>query len=179
MCSVDSSYPGGSTFYVMNPWLGGAFNVYERSDDGSDGGCDTDALRRGNGDDDEDDDGSLVLIGLDSGEIDPSCSNPAVCDSTKNRRLRDSQAPVCVQRAGRTPETATVPRSSPHNLCMRTPRANPTFCEHGQGMLHGMQGAPVRDLHRFVGLEPQGVRQGLFGNPLFAGIRPPSATQGR
>lgn len=174
VCSVDTS---AESFYVMNPWLGGAFNVFETADN-QDGGCDTDILRRGRAGGGAD--GELTAaFDVDSGSIDPSCDNEALCKDTRNTLMGLSQAPVCISRAGNRPGTATVPRSSLHNLCLRRPRANPTFCEHAQGMLHGMQGAPVRDLHRFVGLEPQGVRQGLFGNPLFAGIPSPGATQGR
>jgi hypothetical protein len=49
ICSVNPSAPNGSEFYVMNPWTGGAFNVFVTSASGSSqqfdiGACDTDLL---------------------------------------------------------------------------------------------------------------------------------------
>lgn len=133
ICSVS---PSGDSFEIFNPWLGGAFNVFERSDDGSTGGCDTTLL----------DDDTWELFGP-SVSIDVQCTvyNPPVC---VGERLSDSQAGFCAQRQGQAPRVMDpVPRRSKHNLCTQRPPSKQVTCNHRQGMLYGLQGQPIRDLH--------------------------------
>ena len=66
--SVCSLHKANDTWYVLNPWLGGSFNVYEKSDDGTEGGCDTTAL----------DASTRGYLAADV-TIDPSCTVDPAC----------------------------------------------------------------------------------------------------
>jgi hypothetical protein len=175
VCSVNPN-SGTPEFYVMNPWLGGAFNVFERSADGTEGGCDTNLLE------------TLRASGIDAGYsvtepivVDPTCSYVPVCSAAQDgARLRDSQPDVCTSRAGNLQSTSTVPKFSQHNLCTKRPPPNPPLCTHEQGMIDGLSGAPVGDLHVSKEHGIMGERPGgLFSNPLFAGRSVPGASYGR
>lgn len=119
--SVCSVSPAGDSFEIFNPWLGGAFNVFEKSDDGFQGGCDTTLL----------DESTRQLLGP-SVSIDVDCTvyNPPVCEGD---RLSQSQAAFCKQRQGQSPRIVDpVPRNSRHNMCTQQPAPNPTVCRHPQ-----------------------------------------------
>lgn len=65
ICSVRAD---GRAVYVLNPWLGGNFNVLEASSDGTDGGCDSNQL-------------DLVdqTFFAQTFSLDSSCSSEKVC----------------------------------------------------------------------------------------------------
>lgn len=123
--SVCSMHKANDTWYVLNPWLGGAFNVYERSADGTEGGCDTTALDYSTR--------NWQAAGI---TIDATCPVDPVCEDDP---LLPTTATVCQLRQGLAPKLDTVPRSSPHNMCARDPPANPLSCQHKQGMLYGLK----------------------------------------
>lgn len=169
VCSVKAT--GG--YYVLNPWLGGAFNVYEKSTtiNGIDGGCDTTLL----------DDlatstvPSSMLKTIDD-KIDPRCDVSAVCDD----RFEKSQPAVCLARGEQGPSYDTVPINSKHNMCTKQPTTRQSSCKHEQGMLYGLSGQPIMDLHSTI---PNGIMGGspggIFSNPMFMGTTTPGMKYGR
>lgn len=158
VCSVNPNAPGGGQFYVMNPWTGGAFNVFVSSDTSNGvGGCDTDLL----------DERSLGDYSVKGQFIDTACTVFPLCNPPN--RLAKSEMDVCSP--PRLISTPTVSASSKHNLCTKKPPPNPTICTHNQGMLQGLKGSTAMDLHSFFAQGIMGNKDpgGLFGNPLMAG----------
>ena len=139
--SICSLMPDRINYHYINPWLGGAFNVLEASDDGQTGGCDTTLL-----------DEQPAGFNVNPVVIDPTClvDAPQCKVPIGNSSLGDSTANVCVSRQGQLPKFDTVPRSSMHNTCMQKPKQLPSTCTHLQGMLYGLDGKPVRDLYNPV-----------------------------
>ena len=156
ICSVDIA---NSTYHVMNPWLGGGFNVFVKNQDGTVGGCDTDLLSKAN----TRQESSIV--------IDTLCtSSTSACSEENLPRFDRRQSPICSALEGNTPPHNTVPITSKHNMCTQQPAQNPARCTHDQGMLYGMQGLPVTDL--YVPKDPSvmgSLPGGIFSNPIFMG----------
>ena len=139
-----------SKHWPFIPWLGGAFNVFEQQDgltdrnNNPDGGCDTTML------DTENPSISTEII-----TIDPSCQTPD-CSEVGVTPLDSIQAKVCTAKQGQPPQLPTVSASHRHNMCTQRPLPNPSACNHPQGMLYGLQGRKMDDLHATT---PTGVRQ--------------------
>jgi hypothetical protein len=160
----------GVTLAVFNPWLGGAFNVFENNAVGSgapdDGGCDTNLLE------------ILDLPGgtINSEVIDPNCDGSlATCKPPS--LLQTTTPDVCLQHAGLTPKYPIMPPTwHEHNLCTQKPRSNPAECEHQQGMLGGLKGARWNDLYAVKTLQVDPLLGGIYRNPMFLGASAPTSS---
>jgi hypothetical protein len=164
-------------YYYINPWLGGAFNVFEATDDFQEGGCDTTLM-----------DPAYVNGYVNPVVIDSSCLvDGPQCKLDDGTALGASQPNICKARQGQNPKyPEPVPRGSLHNMCMQKPSLLPATCTHRQGMLHGLQGDPVGNLYtpvqmsKILGADVD--PGGLYSNPLFLGndnMDPITASYGR
>lgn len=164
-------------YYYINPWLGGAFNVFEAADDFQEGGCDTTLM-----------DPAYINGFVNPVVIDSSCLvDGPQCKLQDGTALGASQPNICKARQGQNPKyPEPVPRGSLHNTCMQRPSLLPATCTHKQGMLHGLQGDPVGNLYtpvqmsKILGADVD--PGGLYSNPLFLGndnMDPITASYGR
>jgi hypothetical protein len=175
VCSLDPL--DNDRYYYINPWLGGAFNVFEATDDFQEGGCDTTLM-----------DPAYVNGYVNPVVIDSSCLvDGPQCKLDDGTALGYSQPNICKARQGQNPKyPEPVPRGSLHNMCMQKPSLLPATCTHRQGMLHGLQGDPVGNLYtpvqmsKILGADVD--PGGLYSNPLFLGndnMDPITASYGR
>jgi hypothetical protein len=170
ICSLHQN-----NLYVMNPWMGGAFNVFEADEGMQDGGCDTTFLDKYVKND----------IASDSPvQLDSSCEVASTCGSSNSDQQTQwfSNIPdVCKARQSQPESLPTIPASSKHNLCTAKPKVNPLACQHPQGMLHGLQGRAWGNLYSKASLASTiGTLDvgGIFENPMAAGKRHPVASYG-
>jgi hypothetical protein len=164
ICSVRMD---GRGVYVLNPWIGGNFNVFESSNDGTTGGCDTNQL-------DEIDKAFFAQ----SFSLDSSCSSPSVCSAPETSARWDAGvAQVCRDREGNPERSPTVQSFSDHNLCAKKPKANDLSCKHPQGMMFNLMGEAVGDLYSET-FSSGSKTGGIFENPMAAGRKVASAKYG-
>lgn len=87
---------------------------------------------------------------------------------------------MCKDRNGDPQTTPTIQSFSAHNLCAKKPKVNDLSCRHPQGMMHGLQGEAMEDLHAekmraaTLGRSPGGI----FENPMASGRKDASAKYG-
>jgi hypothetical protein len=161
--------------YVMNPWMGGAFNVFESDEGMQDGGCDTTFLDKYLKSD----------IASDSSiQLDSLCSVPSTCGgagSEEERNWYRNIPQVCRTRQSLPERIPTIDASSKHNLCTVKPKAVPSICQHPQGMMYGYAGKPWGDLYASASAAQTFGNidvGGIFENPMAAGRRHPRTSYG-
>lgn len=162
ICSEHTdALSGNRSLYVLNPWLGGAFNVLERDGVDPGGGCDTNLL------DILDTDGG----GFNPEYIDPNC-DAGVPACAPGNLLTATTSKVCIDRRNRAPTYRVMPPfTHDHNLCTLQPPRVPNDCTHPQGMLQNLQGAAHSDLYAEKILQASQVPSalGMYRTPFYMG----------